>query len=183
MLLFRKLCSDAYAYEFNDSKFSQEEPLRDTFFVRNCFGALEELYKLKLIIPLSGATKSITLTLRMNISEFKVGHIDTVAQIHKVISKAFNLMDKTLNLERFAQQPDLLHIDVHLTNPTFLAFVLLQSARQFLGNIEKVKLGHNDLTTCNGMRSLTWMKSLKSIDLSHNKVNVNLYTITNVLSY
>lgn len=154
----------------------QEEPLRDTFFVRNCFNALDELYKLKLTIPLPATTKTITLTLRMNVSEFKVGHIDTIAQVHKVISKAFNLMDKTLNLERFAQQPDLLHIDVRLTNPTFLAFVLLQSARQFLGNIEKVKLGHNELVTCNGMRSLTWMKSLKSIDLSHNKVSI--YTIT-----
>lgn len=116
--------------------------------------------------------KPLQLTLRMNIYEQKSGQIDVIVQVERAIEHAFSLMDKTLNLEAFSLRPELKYIEVLFTNAATLAKILLQSARRYMGNIERVKLGTNSLRNCNGMRPMTWMKRLNSLDLSNNLVSI-----------
>lgn len=144
---------------------------RDSFFIRNCFEQMEVLLKnekLKIQMPFSN--DRITLTYRMNVANFKREQIDAAICIQNAIESSFNLTDKVLNLERFSSKPELVHIELLLYVPQMLSNILIKGARSFLLNIETLILRDNGIESSKGMHPLTFMKGLKSIDLSKNKV-------------
>lgn len=143
----------------------------DTFFIRNCFDQMEVLFNAKLAISIPNSVQQIKLTFKMNVANFKADHIEVVEQINKVIGGCFNIIDKIYNLENLSDRNELKNIEFYLSNPRTIAFVLLQGARRFLHNIEHLKLNNNNIRTARGMHPLNWMKNLKSIDLSNNKVS------------
>lgn len=143
---------------------------RDSFFIRNCFEQMEYLYMAKLKIQMPVTNDTIALTYKMNVANFKKEQLDPAERIQKAIASSFSLMDKQLNLERFSAKPELNHIELVLSVPRMLSNILLLGARKFLGNIEKLILRDNGILSSKGMHPLTWMKNLKSIDFSRNKV-------------
>lgn len=145
---------------------------RDSFFIRNCFEQMECLYLEKLKIRMPFSNDSVTLTYKMNVAPFKKGQIDPVERIQKAIDLSFNLTDKCLNLERFSSKPELNHIELILAVPRMMSNILLKGARAYLTNIENLILRDNGIDSARGMHPMTWMTTLKSIDLSKNKVTL-----------
>lgn len=145
----------------------------DSFFIRNCYEQMEFLYMEKLKVRIPFSNDSFTLTYKMNVANFKKEQIDPAERIQKAIDTSFNLMDKTLNLERFSSKPELNHIELILSVPRMISNILLKGARSYLGNIEKVILKDNQIDSSKGLHPLTWMKMLNSIDFSKNKVNIS----------
>lgn len=143
---------------------------RDSFFIRNCYEQMEFLYMEKLRVTMPNSNEVITLTYKMNVANFKKEQIDPAERIGKAIESSFSLMDKCLNLERFAAKQELTHIELVMSVPRTLSHILLKAARLYMTNIEKLILRDNGLTSAKGFHPLTWMKSLKTIDLSNNKV-------------
>lgn len=143
---------------------------RDSFFVRNCFEQMECLYMAKLKVQMPFTTDAITLTFKMNVATFKKEQIDPAEQIQKAIGNSFNLTDKCLNLERFSSKPEMNHIELILSVPRMMSNILLRAGRAYMTNIEHLILRDNDIDSSKGMHPLTWMKSLRTIDLSKNKV-------------
>lgn len=148
----------------------QEHPLCDTFFVRNAYEALERLVVARLAIRMVPLDDICRLELHMNIATYKTGQIDAAEQISTAIGQCFRLADKTLDLSRFAERPELRDVELRLANAATLAGILMQSARRFLANVQRLRLAGNGLTGTMGMRPLTWMKALRAVDLSDNLI-------------
>lgn len=151
-----------------------EHPTCDVFFVRNAYDALERLVGVQLCMRMlphqKNASSVCKLTLHMNVGSYKTGQIDAAEQISTVIGRCFSSGDKTLNLSRFAEHRELQDIELRLSNAQTLADILMQAARRYLSNVQRLRLCGNRLTGTMGMRPLTWMKELRAVDLSDNLI-------------
>lgn len=176
---------------YHDGKYSQEELLsalfdmispsdlypcyykteatQDSFFVRDSYDQLELLYEKKLQLVMSDGS-SIPLILKMRAANIRPDHLNPTESIQVQITKSFNLMNKILNLEKFAESECMQNIVCRLSVPRTLTNVLSQASRKFLTNVELLKLNFNDLKSARGMHPIIWMKGLKEIDLSNNKI-------------
>lgn len=167
--LLSSLFNQLTSHEFYPCYYKTDSE-RDSFFIRNCSEQMEVLYNNKMAFKIMPANETVKLTFKMNVANFKPGQLDASERISLAIASCFSFMDKLYNLERFSSNTELANIEVYLSNPRTMTYVLLQGARRFLGNIESLKLSNNDIKTVKGMHPLNWMKTLKTIDLSNNLV-------------
>lgn len=144
---------------------------RDSFFIRDCAEQMEILYNAKMRLTVLSSCEPVKLTFKMNVANYKKGQINPTDRISQAIGSCFNFMDKSFNLERFSNNSELENIEIYLSNPRTMTYVLLQGARRFLSNIESLKLANNGIKTVKGMHPLNWMKTLKAIDFSNNLVS------------
>lgn len=143
--------------------------INDSFFVRNCFDALENLYHKKLKIPIAG-NSMLQITLMMCAAEVKDTHLDPTKTVHSVIDANYDAANQLLNLKRFSDNESLNNIICRAFIPRTLTNILTYASRKYGNNINKLKLGYNGLKSARGMHPLLWMKSLKQVDLSNNKI-------------
>lgn len=141
----------------------------DSFFVRDCFDALEVLFdkKLRLKTP---SIDSLTLTLKMRVCDIKENHIDPTAVIQSVVNSGYDIMNCSLNLQNFEENEQLANIICRISVPRTLSTILTYAGRRYSNNVEKLNLSYNGLKSTRGMHPIIWMKNLKEIDVSNNKI-------------
>ncbi|XP_055309871.1 nuclear RNA export factor 2 [Sitodiplosis mosellana] len=141
----------------------------DTFYVRECFDALEMLFDKKLRLK-TAAGDNLTITLRMKVSDIKDNHLDPTKKIHTIINSGYDIMNQCLNLDRFEENDLFTDVICRISVPRTLSTILTYAGRRYAGNVEKLNLAYNGLKSTRGMHSTIWMKSLKEVDLSNNKI-------------
>lgn len=141
----------------------------DTFFARECFDAIEMLFDKKLRLK-TAAGDNLTITLRMKVSDIKENHLDPLKKIHAVINSGYDIMNQCLRLDRFEENDLFSDVICRISVPRTLSTVLTYAGRRYAGNVEKLNLAYNGLKSTRGMHSTIWMKSLKEVDLSNNKI-------------
>lgn len=149
-----------------------EYPQLDTFCVYNTFEALQQLVAdCRLLIRIDHNVHC-PLELHMNFAPFKkTVHVDPLEQIRTVIGQCFSPMDRKLDLSDFGSFTEFQHIELGLHHPATMSHVLITAARRYFGEVETICLANNALETTLGMRPLTWMTRLNTLDLSNNKVS------------
>lgn len=148
----------------------QEYPKCDTFFVYNSYEALEQLVAAKLLLRMESYNVYCPLSLHMNVANFKPEQADALEAIRIVIDKCFTVMDRTLDLTAFSAHPEFEHIELSLANPATISHVLITAARRYFTNVQTIRFCGNALTSTLGMRPLSWMPDLTTLDLSANSV-------------
>lgn len=141
----------------------------DTFFVRECFDAIETLYDKKMRMK-SASGVNLTVTLRMRVSDIKESHPDPIKTMHSVINIGYDMMNNCLNLERFEDNEMFDGIIFRVSVPRTLSTILTYAGRRYTHNVERINLAMNGLKSARGMHPTIWMKKLKEIDLSNNKI-------------
>lgn len=145
------------------------ESEQDSFFVRDCFDQLEKMYVKNLRLKMPDGWETL-VTLKMNVANFKQGQLDPTELIQKEINKRYNVMNRTLDLSKFAESDAFKNVICRLSNPRTITYVLSQASRRFTINVESLILEYNGIKTTRGMHPLIWMKGLKQINLSNNKI-------------
>lgn len=141
----------------------------DMFFVRDCYDALEALYYKKLIIPIAGNVK-LHVTLKMSVAEIIDSHLDPIKIVHSIVNMNYDEANQILNLERFGENDLLENIICRISTPRTLTNILTYAARKYTTNIIELRLGLNGLKSARGMHPMLWMKGLKEVNLSNNKI-------------
>lgn len=141
----------------------------DAFFVRDCYEALEILFEKKLRMK-TAAGDNLTITLRMNVSEIKEKHLDPIERIHTAINTGYDIINQILNLDRFEENELFSDIICRISVPRTLSTILTYAGRRYTNNVEKLNLAYNGLKSTRGMHPTIWMKSLKEVNLSNNKI-------------
>lgn len=141
----------------------------DLFFVRDCYDALEALYYKKLTIPIAGNAK-LNVTLRMSVAEIIDTHLDPLRIVHSIVNMNYDEANQILNLERFGENDLLENIICRISTPRTLTNILTYAARKYGTNIIDLRLCYNGLKSARGMHPMLWMKGLKKVNLSNNKI-------------
>lgn len=141
----------------------------DSFYVRDCFDALETLFdkKMRLKAP-SG--EQLNLTLKMHVSDIKENHVDPTSLIQSIVNSGYDIMNYSLNLNRFEENELLENVICRISVPRTLSTILTFAGRRYSNNVVKLSLAYNGLKSTRGMHSIIWMKGLKEVDLSNNKI-------------
>lgn len=106
----------------------------------------------------------------MRVSDIKENHLDPTRMIQSVVNAGYDIMNCTLNLERIEQNALLENIICRISVPRILCNILTYAGRRYSNNVEKLSLAYNGLKSTRGMHPILWMKSLKEVDLSNNKI-------------
>lgn len=146
------------------------ESVNDSFYVRDCFEALESLFDKRMKLKTSNG-EVLTLTIKMQVSDIKENHIDPNSLIHSVVNSGYDIMNHTLNLDHFEENDLLEHVICRISVPRTLSSVLTYAGRRYSNNVVKLSLAYNGLKSTRGMHSIIWMKGLKAVDLSNNKID------------
>lgn len=141
----------------------------DSFFIRDCYDALEALYYKKLQIPIAGNVK-LNVTLKMSVAEIIDSHLDPLKTVHTIVNMNYDEANQILNLERFGENDLLENIICRISTPRTLTNILTYAARKYGTNIIELRLGYNGLKSARGMHPMLWMKGLKEVNLSNNKI-------------
>lgn len=142
----------------------------DSFFVRDCFDAIESLYDKRLYLK-TPSGDAIRVTLKMRVSDIKEGHLDPSKLIQSVISSRYDIMNHSLNLNRFEEDDLLENVICRISVPRTLSNILTHAGRKYTTNVERLNLSYNGLKSTRGLHPTIWMKSLKEVDLSNNKID------------
>lgn len=141
----------------------------DSFFVRDCYDALEALYYKKLTIPIAGNAK-INVALKMSVAEIIDSHLDPLKTVQSIVNMNYDEANQILNLDRFGENNLLENIICRMCTPRTLTNILTYAARKYGSNIIELRLGYNGLKSARGMHPMLWMKGLKEVNLSNNKI-------------
>lgn len=145
------------------------DAINDSFFVCDSYEPLEALYDKQLLLKtLIGPP--IEIVLKMCVAAVKETHINPKKSIESTVIERFDAESKTLNLEKFTYAESMHDVTCRLVVPRTLITVLTFASRKYAAQIEKLVLGYNDLTNLHGTHPIMWMKNLKEIDLSNNKI-------------
>lgn len=145
------------------------ESATDSFFVRDCFDALEALFDKKLRVK-TATGEFLALTLRMRVCDIKETHMDPSKVIQSVVEKNYDIMNQTLNLDRFENNELLQDILCRISVPRILSIILIYASRRYANMVHKLNLAYNGLKTARGMHPVIWMKNVVELDLSNNKI-------------
>lgn len=145
------------------------ESVTDSFYVRDCFDALEILYdkKFRLKTPTGDF---LTLTLKMHVSDIKENHVNPTSLIQTIVNSGYDIMNYSLNLNHFEENDLLENVICRISVPRTLSTILTYAGRRYSNNVVKLSLAYNGLKSTRGMHSIIWMKGLKEVDLSNNKI-------------
>lgn len=144
------------------------ESATDSFYVRDCFDALEILFDKK--FRLKAPTGDLLLTLKMQVSDIKENHVDPTSLIQSIVNSGYDIMSCTLNLNNFEENDLLENVICRISVPRTLSTILTYAGRRYANNVVKLSLAYNGLKSTRGMHSIIWMKGLKEVDLSNNKI-------------
>jgi hypothetical protein len=86
-----------------NSILSQSYVKHDEFFVRKCSDAIEILLKHRLILTMPSGSEKVTLVLKLNVAEFRVGQVDITEKLTTIASEY--IVEKTLDLDNFCEIP------------------------------------------------------------------------------
>lgn len=142
----------------------------DSFFVRDCYEPIEALYDKKLLLQMSNGPP-LEIILKMCAAPVKETHINPTKSIESTVIERFDADSKTLNLEKFTYGESMRDVMCRLSVPRTLIKVLTFASRKYGLLIETLKLGYNDLENAHGTHPIIWMKHLKELDLSNNKID------------
>lgn len=145
------------------------ESVNDSFYVRDCFDALEILYDKKFRLKTPNGDP-LTLTLKMHVSDIKENQVDPTSLIQSIVNSGYDIMNYTLNLDRFEENELLENVICRISVPRTLSTILTYAGRRYSNNVVRLSLAYNGLKSTRGMHSIIWMKGLKEIDLSNNKI-------------
>lgn len=145
------------------------ESVNDSFFVRDCFDALEILYDKRFRLKAPNG-EQLTLTLKMHVSDIKEKHVDPTSLIQTIVNSGYDIMNYSLNLDRFEENEMLENVICRISIPRTLSTILTYAGRRYANNVVKLSLSYNGLKSTRGMHSIIWMKGLKEVDLSNNKI-------------
>lgn len=142
----------------------------DAFFVRDCYEALEALYFKKLKIP-TATNLLLQVSFKMCVAKILPTHLDPLKVVHSACDANYDNSNQTLDLSRFGENDLLENIICRISVPRTLTNILTYASRKYGSNVLKLDLGYNGLKSARGMHSLIWMKGLKEMDLSNNKID------------
>ncbi|XP_017128516.1 nuclear RNA export factor 2 isoform X2 [Drosophila elegans] len=105
--------------------FYQDGSRADTFLVRNCKAAIDNLFNLNLTISLDRGA-SIPISVQLGVAEYRVSQISPPFLIARVVSQLLTRLVQRdgvgglLNLDNFGARPEFCNIVVSLGNPSIL---------------------------------------------------------------
>ncbi|KAF5302375.1 hypothetical protein FQA39_LY10414 [Lamprigera yunnana] len=138
-----------------------------SFFARNCKFAIEKLATQNLMVPNpQNLDQPLKLMIILGYCTTAELIVNVQENIIKVLTKKYNALTKTLNLDSFHKDPDLTEFCI-LSQPKILYFVLHLS-KQF--PIQTLRLTNNDINLLSPIESIWGMKSLTSLDLRNNLI-------------
>lgn len=141
----------------------------DSFFVRDCYDALELLYEKKLMLTTSRVTP-LEIVLKMCAANVKESHTSPMKVIESTIIENYDAANKSLSLAKFSYNKSMQDVICRLNVPRTLTTVLTFVSRKYGLQIEKLSLADNDLESTRGMHPILWMKDLSEINLANNKI-------------
>lgn len=141
----------------------------DSFFVRDCFDALEIIFDKKLRFKTPNGDP-LKLTLKMQVCDIKENHVDPTSVIQSIVNSGYDIMNRSLNLDRFEENDLLENVICRISVPRTLSTILTYAGRRYSSNVVKLSLAYNGLKSTRGMHSIIWMKGLKEVDLSNNNI-------------
>lgn len=127
----------------------QQSRVEDYFLVRQARSAILKLLERKLRIKIRNET--VHLTLKLDIAQFKLGHIYPAKVFQKAINSRYNSLitlegiSNVLDLDALTECPDFSHIEADLNNGA--AFNLLCTTLD-----KKLAGGDVNVTAINGVR-------------------------------
>lgn len=142
----------------------------DSFFVRDAYDALELLYEKKLVLRTERVAR-LEIVVKMCAAPVKDNHINPTKIIESTIIERFDAAEKTLDLSRFVYSEAMLDVICRMSVPRTLTTILTFVSRKYGLLVERVLLNDNDLQSARGMHPMLWMKNLKEVDLSNNKID------------
>lgn len=122
----------------------------DSFYVRECFDALESLFDKKLRLK-TASGDPLTITLRMKVGDIKDNQLDPLKKIHTIINSGYDIMNQALNLDRFEENDLFTDVICRISVPRTLSTMLTYAGRRYTNNVEKLNLSYNGLKSTRGM--------------------------------
>lgn len=116
----------------------------DSFFVRECFDAIETLFDKKLRLK-TAAGDNLTLTLRMKVSDIKENHLDPSKLYQTIVNTGYDIMNQILRLDRFEENELFSDVICRISVPRTLSTILTYAGRRYTNNVEKLNLAYNGL--------------------------------------
>lgn len=142
------------------------------FLARNCEAAVDKLCKDNLVVdhPYSKTGKSknwspFKITILLNFSNTIDVRIDVQKNVLAVLNKRFSTVSKTLNLDKFAEDPELVEF-CPLSQPKIMYFVLHISKSL---SPEEIILSNNHIRLLNPLDVLIGLK-IRVLDLRNNEI-------------
>ncbi|XP_017140758.1 nuclear RNA export factor 2-like isoform X3 [Drosophila miranda] len=154
------------------------------FLVRNCFEQIAYLvHSCNLEIPIPETVtkvedpdvcmgpRTIPFYLRMNVSRFKLHHVDPQERITKCIQKCYVAQNQLLKMSDFQANEGLKGLWVHMGSTRILNNILTIISRQFMLNCSEIRLCNNNIFRIDAACVLARMGSLRALDLGLNWIN------------
>ncbi|SPP87113.1 nuclear RNA export factor 2 [Drosophila guanche] len=153
------------------------------FLARNCFEQIEYLVhscNLEMKLPdaepmvdpdVRVAPRTIPFYMRMNVSRFKLHHVDPQERITKCIQKCFVAQNRVLKMSHFQATEGLKGLWVHMGSTRILNNILSIISRLYMSNCSEIRLCNNGILRIDGARVLSRMGNLRALDLGHNWIH------------
>lgn len=92
----------------------------------------------------------------MKVSDIKENHLDPTKLIHTIVNAGYDIMNLSLNLDRFEENELFTDIICRISVPRTLSTILTYAGRRYSGNVEKLNLAYNGLKSARGMHPTIW---------------------------
>lgn len=146
---------------------------QDEFFVINCYNALFELVKHRLVlIDPKTQQKMASIILKMNRGVYKLGQVIPKAHIAKKVIESYDRNTGVLNLEKASETIPMNLVAFDITCPRVIEDIFSNFANAFGSSCTVIRLGHNNIESLKGYGPLDLYTKLKLLDLSHNNVRI-----------
>lgn len=169
------------------SQFQQQARTEDYFLIRQSRSALIKLFQKNLRLKFPG-DQTIYLTVKLDIAQFKLGHIYPAKVFQKAMTNRFNVpinfegIANVLNLDDFTNGPEFANVCVDMNN--MAAFQLfcttldnkLASGDPNVPQINGIRLSNNNLQSVASFDVANLQKiRLQLLDLRNNDVRINSF--------
>lgn len=158
----------------------------DYFLIRQSRAALTKLFQKNLRLRIGEVT--ITLTVKLDIAQFKLGHIYPAKVFQKAMTNRFNsLMEcegiaNVLNLDAFGNSPEFASVEIDLNNAAAFQLFCSTLDSKLIGSeantahINGIRLSNNNLQSLSAFEISNLQKiRLQMFDLRNNDVSIMLF--------
>lgn len=148
----------------------------DTFYVYNCFEALQALVYQKLQFKCLGKESDrpegvpIVIHLKMEVCEFTANHINYSNKIRYALCDLFNNSTCTLDLSEFRRNLEFRSIVVPMHSSKTLTDTIHSASKLFAQTVN-LNMQNNLIKNCKGFCNLNSFMKLKSLDLRNNLIS------------
>lgn len=173
--ILRALFSYLDPYDFYPCYY-KELANHDTFYVHNCFDALQTLVNMNLLFKCLGKESGrpegtpFHIFLKMEACEYKDFQIIYTEKIRYALCDLFNSSTSTLNLSEFRNHMEFGSIVVPLSSTKTMTDTLFYASKLF-AQTTHLNMQKNRIKSCKGFSNLNNFIKLKSLDLRNNLID------------